>query len=101
MIDVVPPCLDEAEALPGYSAGCRTAAARSSSTNRPTDDSAQITAANGAPGVHEDRRGSGATCHAGLPATISDVVMDANVSLDLVELLQVVAPLNTPALGQR
>jgi glycosyltransferase involved in cell wall biosynthesis len=106
MIDVVLPCLDEAEALPWVldrmPAGYRAIVV----DNGSTDGSAEIAAVNGALVVREDRRGFGAACHAGLLAATGDIVcfMDADASLDPAELPRVVALLETEetlALGRR
>ncbi|HEX4815391.1 MAG TPA: glycosyltransferase family 2 protein [Nonomuraea sp.] len=84
MIDVVLPCLDEAEALPWVlermPAGYRPLVV----DNGSSDGSDRIAAEFGAVVVREARRGFGAACHAGLLAATSDVVcfMDADASLD-------------------
>jgi len=106
MIDVVLPCLDEAGALPWVldrmPAGYRAIVV----DNGSTDGSAQVAARHGAEVVHEPRRGFGAACHAGLSAATADIVcfMDADASLDPVELPQVVGLLSNGAdlaLGRR
>ena len=106
MIDVVLPCLDEAEALPWVLDRMPDGYRAIVVDNGSTDGSARIAAVNGALVVREDRRGFGAACHAGLLAATSDVVcfMDADASLDPVELPRVVALLETDetlALGRR
>src|SRR5690242_2388833 len=96
MIEVILPCLDEAEALPWVldrmPGGYRALVV----DNGSTDGSADVAAAHGARVVHEDRRGFGAACHAGLLAATSDVVcfMDADASLDPAELPTVVGGLD-------
>ncbi|MGW4569229.1 glycosyltransferase, partial [Streptomyces sp. NPDC004561] len=83
-VDVVLPCLDEAEALPWVlgriPAGWRALVV----DNGSTDGSAEIARALGATVVHEPRRGFGAACHAGLAAATADIVCfcDCDASLD-------------------
>jgi glycosyltransferase involved in cell wall biosynthesis len=83
-VDVVLPCLDEAEALPWVleriPAGWRAIVV----DNGSTDGSAEIARELGAQVVHEARRGFGAAWHAGLTAASSDVVCfcDCDASLD-------------------
>ena len=106
MIDVVLPCLDEAEALPWVLGRMPDGYRAIVVDNGSTDGSAQVAAAHGALVVSEDRRGFGAACHAGLLAATSDIVcfMDADASLDPVELPRVVAQLKTEetlVLGRR
>ncbi|WP_408963980.1 glycosyltransferase family 2 protein [Nonomuraea angiospora] len=62
--------------------------------NGSTGRSAEIARELGARVVHEPRRGFGAACHAGLPASTADVVcfMDADASLDPRRLPGVAAP---------
>ncbi len=88
VVDVVLPCLNEAAALPWVlgrmPAGFRPLVV----DNGSVDGSAEVARAHGAFVVTSTRRGYGATCHAGLLATTSDVVcvMDADASLDPAEL---------------
>ncbi|KIZ17025.1 glycosyltransferase family 2 protein [Streptomyces natalensis] len=83
-VDVVLPCLDEAEALPWVldriPSGWRAIVV----DNGSTDGSADIARALGAHVVHEPRRGFGAACHAGLTAATADIVCfcDCDASLD-------------------
>lgn len=83
-VDVVLPCLDEAEALPWVlgriPAGWRAVVV----DNGSTDGSPDLARALGAMVVHEPRRGFGAACHAGLTAAASDIVCfcDCDASLD-------------------
>lgn len=94
-VDVVLPCLDEAAALPGVlnrmPAGVRVIVV----DNGSVDATAAIACAHGALVVREDQRGYGAACHAGLCAATADVVafMDADGSLDPMDLIQVVRPI--------
>lgn len=93
IVDVVLPCLDEADALPrvlaGLPEGCRAIVV----DNGSGDGSAQVAAALGATVVDEPRRGYGAACHRGLLEATADVVAfcDADGSLDLRHLLPVAA----------
>ncbi|MFJ6719275.1 glycosyltransferase family 2 protein [Streptomyces sp. NPDC091259] len=83
-VDVVLPCLNEAEALPWVldriPAGWRALVV----DNGSTDGSAGIARALGATVVREERRGFGAACHAGLLASEADIVCfcDCDASLD-------------------
>jgi glycosyltransferase involved in cell wall biosynthesis len=83
-VDVVLPCLDEAEALPWVleriPAGWRAIVV----DNGSTDGSDEIARALGARVVHEARRGFGAACHAGLLAAEAEYVCfcDCDASLD-------------------
>src|SRR6185437_12880121 len=94
-IDVVLPCLNEAEALPWvlsrFPNGFRPIVA----DNGSTDDSVAIARAQGALVVSAQPRGFGAAAHAGLVAAESDLVcfVDADGSLDPAQLPRVVAPI--------
>lgn len=98
MIDVVLPCLNEAEALPWVlsrmPAGYRPLVV----DNASTDGSARIAAEHGARVVPAAQRGFGAACHAGLLAARTEVVcvMDADASLDPADLPRLVAALPEP-----
>lgn len=93
-VDVVLPCLDEAEALPWVldriPSGWRAIVV----DNGSTDGSADIARALGAHVVHEPRRGFGAACHAGLTAATADIVCfcDCDASLDPALLPAVAGP---------
>ncbi|MER7156260.1 glycosyltransferase family 2 protein [Streptomyces lydicus] len=93
-MDVVLPCLDEAEALPWVldriPSGWRAIVV----DNGSTDGSAEIARALGAHVVHEPRRGFGAACHAGLTAATADIVCfcDCDASLDPALLPTVAGP---------
>ncbi len=83
-VDVVLPCLDEADALPWVlervPAGWRAIVV----DNGSTDGSPEIARDHGATVVHEPQRGFGAACHAGLLAADADIVCfcDCDASLD-------------------
>ncbi|GGW70500.1 glycosyl transferase [Streptomyces lucensis JCM 4490] len=83
-IDVVLPCLNEAEALPWVLARIPAGWRALVVDNGSTDGSADIARALGATVVHEPRRGFGAACHAGLTAATGDIVCfcDCDASLD-------------------
>ncbi|MFF4394469.1 glycosyltransferase family 2 protein [Streptomyces sp. NPDC001480] len=83
-VDVVLPCLDEAEALPWVLARIPPGWRALVVDNGSTDGSADVARALGATVVHEPRRGFGAACHAGLTAADADVVCfcDCDASLD-------------------
>ncbi|MFD4953691.1 glycosyltransferase family 2 protein [Streptomyces sp. NPDC058451] len=93
-VDVVLPCLDEAEALPWVldrvPSGWRAIVV----DNGSTDGSADLARALGAHVVHEPHRGFGAACHAGLAAATADVVCfcDCDASLDPALLPAVAGP---------
>lgn len=91
---MVLPCLDEAAALPWVlrriPAGWRPIVV----DNGSTDGSAELARELGATVVHEQRRGFGAACHAGLLAATAELVcfMDCDGSLDPAQLHQVTGP---------
>ena len=84
VIDVVLPCLNEAEALPWVLSRMPDCFHPIVADNGSTDASARIAADFGATVVRVPRRGFGAACHAGLLTATSDIVcfMDADASLD-------------------
>ena len=94
MTDVILPVLNEAEALPWVLSrmpeGCRPIVV----DNGSTDGSPDLARNLGAAVVLEPRRGFGAACATGLAAAEADVVafMDCDGSLDPVDLLRVVRP---------
>ncbi|MGH3888851.1 MAG: glycosyltransferase family 2 protein [Pseudonocardiaceae bacterium] len=108
-VDIVLPCLDEAEALPGVLAAMPAGYRVLVVDNGSTDDTAAVAAACGATVVAEPRRGYGAAVHAGLLAATADLVgvLDADGSLPpqaLPELVAAVAaiPCDTDlAVGRR
>ncbi|MFJ8629379.1 glycosyltransferase family 2 protein [Streptomyces sp. NPDC093568] len=83
-VDVVLPCLDEAGALPWVLERIPPGWRAIVVDNGSTDGSADIARALGATVVHEERRGFGAACHAGLSAATADVVCfcDCDATLD-------------------
>ncbi|UXY31584.1 glycosyltransferase family 2 protein [Streptomyces sp. HUAS TT20] len=83
-VDVVLPCLNEAEALPWVLARIPRGWRALVVDNGSTDGSADIARALGATVVHEPRRGFGSACHAGLAAATADIVCfcDCDASLD-------------------
>ena len=94
LVDVVLPCLDEAEALP-YVLGRMPEGYRAIVVdNGSSDGSGRIAAGLGATVVTEQRRGFGAACHAGLSAATAAVVCfcDCDGSLDPRQLPRVAEP---------
>jgi glycosyltransferase involved in cell wall biosynthesis len=93
-IEVILPCLNEADALPWVldrlPAGYRALVV----DNGSTDGSAEIARADGARTIAVAQRGYGSACHAGLVAATDDlvVIMDCDGSLDPVDLPAVVRP---------
>ncbi|MEU4087518.1 glycosyltransferase family 2 protein [Streptomyces aureus] len=83
-VDVVLPCLNEAEALPWVLARIPAHWRAIVVDNGSTDGSAEAAGALGATVVHEPRRGFGSACHAGLTAATAEVVCfcDCDASLD-------------------
>ncbi len=93
-IDVILPCLNEAEALPWVLSRMPAGFHPIVADNGSTDASASIAVAHGATVVRVPQRGFGAACHAGLIAATSDIVcfMDADASLNPRDLPQVADP---------
>ncbi|MFF9070211.1 glycosyltransferase family 2 protein [Streptomyces sp. NPDC014891] len=83
-VDVVLPCLNEAEALPWVLARIPSGWRSLVVDNGSTDGSAEIARSLGATVVPEARRGFGAACHAGLMAADAEYVCfcDCDASLD-------------------
>ncbi|MFC5180660.1 glycosyltransferase family 2 protein [Actinomadura harenae] len=94
-IDVILPCLNEADALPWVLDRMPSGYAPIVVDNASTDASAEIAAGHGARVVHAARRGFGEACHTGLLASTADTVcfMDADASLDPQDLPLLVAVL--------
>jgi glycosyltransferase involved in cell wall biosynthesis len=84
MIDVILPCLDEVQALPGVIDALPPGYRPLVVDNGSTDGTPQLAAQLGATVVHEPRRGYGAAVHTGLIAATSEIVafLDADGSLD-------------------
>lgn len=78
------PCLDEADALPWVLERIPPGWRALVVDNGSTDGSAAVARELGATVVHEERRGFGAACHAGLTAATADIVCfcDCDASLD-------------------
>jgi glycosyltransferase involved in cell wall biosynthesis len=83
-VDVVLPCLDEAEALPWVLERIPPGWRAIVVDNGSTDGSDRIARGLGATVLHEERRGFGAACHAGLLAAEAEYVCfcDCDASLD-------------------
>jgi glycosyltransferase involved in cell wall biosynthesis len=96
-IDVVLPCLNEAEALPWVLSRMPAGFHAIVADNGSTDGSGSIAVDHGATVVRVPQRGFGAACHAGLVAATSDIVcfMDADASLDPGDLPQVAGPVQS------
>ncbi|GIH05229.1 glycosyl transferase [Rhizocola hellebori] len=94
MIDVVLPCLDEAQALPWVLARLPAGFRAIVADNGSVDGSAEVAEAHGAKVIHVPQRGFGAAAHAGLCAAQTDVVcfLDADGSLDPAQLPRVTDP---------
>jgi glycosyltransferase involved in cell wall biosynthesis len=96
-IDVVLPCLNEAEALPWVLSRMPAGFHAIVADNGSTDGSGSIAVDHGATVVRVPQRGFGAACHAGLVAATSDIVcfMDADASLNPHDLPQVAGPVQS------
>jgi glycosyltransferase involved in cell wall biosynthesis len=96
-IDVILPCLNEAEALPWVLSRMPAGFHPIVADNGSTDGSGAIAADHGATVVRVPQRGFGAACHAGLVAATSDIVcfMDADASLNPRDLPQVTDPVQS------
>jgi glycosyltransferase involved in cell wall biosynthesis len=96
-VEVILPCLDEAEALPQVLARMPAGFRPLVVDNGSIDGSPELAERLGARVVRASVRGYGAACHAGLLAAIADfvVVMDCDGSLDPAELPAVLAPLRS------
>lgn len=96
-VDVVFPCLNEAEALPWLLTRLPEGYRAIVVDNGSTDASAEVARAHGALVVTEPRRGFGAAAHAGLLAATADVVAfcDADASMDPQDLPRVVVPVTS------
>jgi len=94
LVDVVLPCLDEEQALPGVLARIPAGFRAIVVDNGSTDRSAEVAAALGATVVHESRRGFGSAAHAGLLAATAPFVAfcDADGSMDPADLVRLADP---------
>jgi glycosyltransferase involved in cell wall biosynthesis len=94
MIDVVLPCLDEAEALPWVLGRLGADARAIVVDNGSTDGSAALARSLGATVIECVRRGYGAACHAGLEAATAEFVAfcDCDGSIDPLDLEDFAAP---------
>jgi glycosyltransferase involved in cell wall biosynthesis len=83
-VEIVLPCLDEAEALPGVLAGLPAGWPVLVVDNGSTDDTGAVAEAHGARVVREPRRGYGAAVHTGLEHGRAELVavLDGDGSLD-------------------
>jgi glycosyltransferase involved in cell wall biosynthesis len=94
-VDVVLPCLNEAQALPWILERMPDGYRAIVVDNGSTDGSADLARRLGAHVVHESRRGFGAAAHAGLLAATAPIVAfcDADASMDPRDLPLVVDPI--------
>ncbi|MBW0136630.1 glycosyltransferase family 2 protein [Pseudonocardia abyssalis] len=93
LVDVILPCLDEAQALPGVIRALPPGFRPLVVDNGSRDGTPEVAGSLGARVVHEPRKGYGAAVHTGLQAATTDVVafLDADGSLDPAELPGMVA----------
>jgi glycosyltransferase involved in cell wall biosynthesis len=91
-VDVVLPCLDEAEALPTVLGRLPEGYRAIVVDNGSTDGSADVARALGATVVHEARRGFGSACAAGVAAASAEFIAfcDADASMDPAQLTDLV-----------
>ena len=96
-IEVILPCLNEADALPWVLDRLPVGYRALVVDNGSTDGSAEIARARGARTVAVEQRGYGSACHAGLAAATAElvVIMDCDGSIDPVDLPAVVRPILT------
>ena len=92
-VDVVLPCLNEAEALPSVLAAMPSGFRAIVVDNGSTDGSGALAELLGATVVRELRRGFGAAAHAGLEASDADLVAfcDCDGSMDPAQLIKLAA----------
>lgn len=94
-VDVILPCLNEADALPALLAEIPSSYRAIIVDNGSTDGSARIAADLGATVVTAERRGYGSAVHAGLMAATAPIVVccDADGSFDMRQLDRVIDPI--------
>lgn len=94
-VDVILPCLDEADALPALLAAIPSSYRAIVVDNGSVDGSARIAADLGATVVTAQRRGYGSAVHAGLMAATAPIVVccDADGSFDMRQLDRVIDPI--------
>lgn len=94
-VDVILPCLNEADALPALLAEIPSSYRAIVVDNGSTDGSARIAAELGATVVNAERRGYGSAVHAGLMAATASIVVfcDADGSFDMRQLDRVIDPI--------
>jgi glycosyltransferase involved in cell wall biosynthesis len=94
-VDVILPCLNEADALPALLAEIPSSYRAIVVDNGSTDGSARIAARLGATVVNAERRGYGSAVHAGLLAATASIVVccDADGSFDMRQLDRVIDPI--------
>jgi glycosyltransferase involved in cell wall biosynthesis len=99
VIDIVLPCLDEAQALPWVLARIPANARAIVVDNGSIDRSAQIARSLGAEVVHCAQRGYGAACHVGALAATAPLLAfcDCDGSLDPADALRLAALIDTDA----
>jgi glycosyltransferase involved in cell wall biosynthesis len=94
VVDVVLPCLDEADALPWVLGRLPMGYRAIVADNGSVDGSARVALELGAVVITVPLRGFGAACHAGIEAASADIVcvMDADASMDPQQLPRVADP---------
>ena len=94
LVDIVFPCLNEAQALPWVLSRIPVGYRAIVVDNASTDDTAALAHAHGALVISEPRKGFGSAAHAGLLAATAPVVAfcDADASMDPADLPLVVDP---------
>ena len=95
-VQVLLPCLDEVQGLAWVLNRLPVGIGAVVADNGSRDGSAELAASRGATVVRVARRGYGAACHAALKAATADVVvvMDADGSVDPLDLPQVLGPIS-------
>ncbi|MHA3703976.1 glycosyltransferase family 2 protein [Jatrophihabitans sp. YIM 134969] len=106
LVDIVLPCLNEADALPWVLQRVPPSARAIVVDNGSTDDSVSVALQHGATVVECTQRGYGAACHAGLLAATAEVVAfcDCDATLDPADAVLLVTELTarpTLVIGRR